>query len=328
MLIVLLTASILVISGCRFFGPTDKTKGELMNPYEAEVHIGTEGLAVSFIKGQPPSNVWEGTDFPITIKIQNRGAYDIQNGRLAITGNLYFVPQEGEELSLAFDLAGKSLFNPDGEFAFEEYQATAGTVDMDKTDSFFIVACYPYRTFASATICINPRVIDIEDSAPRRECDIVPLSLVGGQGAPVAVTGVNEEIVHLGENMIRLVLKISVSNAAKGKVVKSSAYEKDCSRMALVPDEVGVIEINNIAFSSYRLGSETDEYSIKCQNLRSDRTFTLDSSGKFTLECYADIDLGFIGATAFTTPLTVELSYGYSELSEKRSLTIKNSPII
>jgi hypothetical protein len=325
-LIAALVALAFIISGCRIFGPTDKTPGEPLTPYEAEIHKGLGGLEMAFVKGQPPSTVWEKENFPITLRIQNRGAFDIQDGRLAITGNLYFVPQENTELSLAFDLDGKSLFNPEGGFSFEEYQATAGEVDADKTDSFFIVACYPYETFASATICINPRVIEIEDSAPPRECIVGPISIIGGQGAPVAVTGIDEEIMHLGEDMIRLSLKISVSNAGKGKVVKTSSYDKDCEKMALSMDEVGVIEVKDIQFSSYRLGS--DEYSIKCQNLKSDRTFTLDASGKFTLECYADMNLAYIGASAFTTPLTIELSYGYSQLSDPKSLIIKNSLIV
>jgi hypothetical protein len=323
---VLVIILMLIISGCRIFGPTDKTKGEVLSPYEAEIHKGLGGLEMTFIKGQPPTSVWEKTNFPITIRIQNRGAYDIQNGRMAITGNLYFVPQENTELSLAFDLVGKSLFNPEGGFSFEEYQATAGEVGADKTDSFFIVACYPYETFASATICINPRVIEIEESAPPRECIVAPIALVGGQGAPVAVTGIDEEIIHIGENKIRLALKISISNAGKGKVVKTDSYDKDCEKMALSMGEVGVIEVKDIQFSSYRLGSE--DYSIKCQNLNSDRTFTLDASGKFTLECYADMDLAYIGASAFTTPLTIDLSYGYSQLSDSKSLKIKNSLIV
>jgi hypothetical protein len=324
MLLVLL---IVILSGCNKFGPTDKTKGELITPSQAELHKGTEGLSMEFVKGQPPSGVWEGESFPITVKIQNNGAYNIQNGRMKMTGNLYFVPEFESDISSSFDLEGKSQFNPEGEFSFEKYQATAGTVDEDKTDSFFIVACYPYKTIASASICINPRVISAEDSAaPSGECKSGSISLSGGQGAPVAVTSIDEELTPLGENEIRLILKIHISNLGKGKVVKNDAYSNDCEGVALLPDDAGVINVRSVSFSSYRLDS--NEYSVKCQNLKSDNTFALDPSGKFTLECYADLDLGFIGATAFTTPLNVELDYGYSQLSESKSIIIKNSDII
>jgi hypothetical protein len=316
----------LIFAGCYKFGPTDKTRGELIKPYEAEFHKGFDGLAMEFVKGQPPSSVWENTEFPITIRIQNRGAYDIFNGRLKITGNLYFAPEPEREISLAFNLEGKSEFNPEGSFSFERYLATAGTVDMDKTDSFYILACYPYKTFASAEICINPRMLEGDESNELRgECNVGSVSLPSGQGAPVSVTSVDEEMIPVGDDIFRLNLKIKVVNKGSGKVVSpdSNAYEKDCIGSPLLLQEVGEIRVDYMGFGEYRLGGS--QHSIICNNIYGSK-FRLNPSGEFILDCFADLDPGFIGSAAFTTPLTVELSYGYSQLSEMKSITIKNSP--
>lgn len=310
---------VLFITGCNIrTGPTDKTDGELIRPIEVQIHKGTKGLDLEFVKGQPPTNVWEGEAFPITLQLKNKGAYAIQRGLLAITGNLYF----GVDIDVQFELEGKSEFNPEGEFSFEKFSATAGFVDDDKTDSFFVIACYEYKTFASATLCINPRVMEIDNEIPRGECRVGTVSVSGGQGAPIAVTKIEEEILPMGQDALRLNLKIAVSNRGGGKVVNVGAYDKDCRGIALAAEEIGLVQVDEIRFSNYRLGSE--QFPIKCPNLK-DNSFTLDSSGQFTIECYADMDPEIIGSVAFTTPLLTELSYGYTQLSGSKSITIKNT---
>jgi len=312
---VIVAASLLMLTGCGRFGPTDKTKGELVT--QVDIHKGVKGLTMEFVKGQPASTIWEGTGFPITLQLKNEGAYNIQRGMLAITGNLYFTTDP----NLQFSLEGKSEFNPEGEFSFEKFDATTLLVDGDKTDSFFVMACYPYKTYASATICINPRII--EEEKRTEECSIGTVSLSGGQGAPVSVTSVEEEMIPIGDGLFRLNIKINIANNGGGRVsaYDLNTYEKDCIGLALKPEEFGLINVEGISFSSYSLNS--GEFPIKCQNAPGNK-FKLDSTGKYKLECYAKIDSEFMGSAAFTTPLTVELAYGYSQLSESKTITIKD----
>ncbi|MBW2992430.1 hypothetical protein KY345_04400 [Candidatus Woesearchaeota archaeon] len=323
---VILVVCLLIFTGCdiikRRIGPTEKEEGELVTPKEAEYHKGFKGVEVEFVKGQPPTNVWENTDFPITLKIQNKGAYDIDIGLLAITGNLYFIADEAQQ-GISFELEGKSQFNPEGEFGFEKFSATAGTVEDDTTDSFFVVACYPYKTYASATICINPRVLEI-DKAPEGECEVKTISLSGGQGAPVAVTKVEEEITPMGPDVLKLSLKIYVSNKGGGKVVSTerNVYENGCRGGPIGVEDIGLINVDDIRFSGYRLGG--GEYIIECPNLKGNK-FRLDSSGEFIIECFANLDLLTIGSVAFTTPLLVELGYGYNQITGPQSITVKNT---
>lgn len=300
-------------------GVTERKEGELITPTEAEIHKGFKGLSMEFVKGQPSDSVWEDSEFPITLKIKNEGAYDIQRGLIAVTGDLYFstVPD------LAFSLEGKSEFNPEGEFSFEKFPATTVWVDEDKTDSFFVIACYPYKTYASATICINPRIL--ETGVIEGECVVGSVLLPNGQGAPIAVMQVEEQIIPAGEGIMRLNLKIHVADKGGGKAVAAGSYRKDCGGLALAPHEVGEIMVSNIQFSNYRLAKDY-EYEIICPNLK-DNKFRLDSNGEFVIECFADIDLEVVGSVAFTTPLVTELSYGYTQLSEPKTIIIRNSPL-
>jgi len=319
-LIIIIT---LLLTGCNLIkktGPTDKTKGELITPTEAQIHKGTKGLTIEFVKGQPPASTWENIEFPIIVRIQNEGAHDIQRGLLAITGGLYFIADQ----KINFGLEGKSEFNPEGGFSFEKFPATTGTVESDKTDTFFVIACYEYKTYGSATICINPRIME-EDNLPRGECKTGTVTLSGGQGAPIAVTKIEQEIIPIGENTLKMNLKIHVSNQGGGKAItkERDAYMKDCTGQPLTTDELGKITVDQIMFSNYRLGSI--QAGITCINLKEDKTFVLDKTGQYIIDCYAEMDPASIGSAAFTTPLLIELSYGYSQTSSSKSITIKNT---
>ena len=304
-----------MLTGCSKFGPTDKTKGELTT--QVNTHTGNTGLKIDFVTGQPSTYVWEKSQFPITVKLQNMGAYDIVNGFLTITGNLYF----GLTPYIPFNLAGKSQFNPEGEFSFQQFSATAAEVDEDKTDTFFVIACYPYKTYASAPICINLRNEDVEN-IPKEECKVGSISLSSGQGAPVAITSIDEQIIPLNNDISTLTLKIHVANKGGGKVVAYNAYAKDCEGNALSEGELGKITVKDMRFSNYILGGETP---ITCQNLK-DNSFNLDETGQFIIDCSVKLDKVSAGSVAFTTPLTIELNYGYSQISQSKTITIRNAP--
>lgn len=319
--IIFVIVLLVVLAGCKLrTGPTEKTEGELITPTEAEIHKGFQGLTMEFLKGQPGDSMWEKTEFPITVKVNNGGAHDIQRGILTVVGNLYF----STDPDLQFNLEGKSKFNPEGGFSFEKFTARTVEVDEDKTDTFFVLACYSYKTYASSTICINPRVMEI-DTTEEGECKVGSISLPGGQGGPLAVTQVDEFIVPVGEGVLRLNLKIHVSDKGGGRIVAVNSYMKGCGGQILTPKEVGEVKVESIQFSNYRLGIE-QEHAIICPNLE-DNKFRLNPEGQFIIECWADLDSEAIGTAAYTTPLVTELSYGYTQLSEPKTITIKNSPI-
>ena len=162
----------------------------------------------------------------------------------------------------------------------------------------------------------------MEEERKTEECSIGTVSLSGGQGAPVSITSVEEEMIPMGEGLFRLNIKISVANNGGGKVVAydRNAYEKDCTGLALKPEEVGLINIEGVKFSKY--GLNIGEFPISCINAPGNK-FRLDSTNKYKIECYAKLDSEFVGSAAFTTPLTIELAYGYSQLSESKTITIK-----
>src|SRR3989338_3068783 len=51
-----------------------------------ELQTGTKGLTMNFVKGMPPSENYEKTDFGVGLEIRNQGAWDVTNAKIRIGG--------------------------------------------------------------------------------------------------------------------------------------------------------------------------------------------------------------------------------------------------
>jgi hypothetical protein len=82
---------------------------------DTQFRKGSEGLQMSFLDNLPPQEILAGDRFSIGINLENRGAYDITEGRITLSGyqpNQYaFVGGSSQ----TFQLEGKSQFVSQGE---------------------------------------------------------------------------------------------------------------------------------------------------------------------------------------------------------------------
>ncbi|MEM3154934.1 MAG: hypothetical protein QW165_05240 [Candidatus Woesearchaeota archaeon] len=282
----ILVTMLVLLAACQFGVPVKPRQ-------QPEVHIftGTTGLEASFNEASI-SNLLMCQQSDLYVDIKNTGATDIVDGMaLFIFEDQYFQPLSGR--SRKFSLEGKSQYNPKGGFDQVHFRMRNTGIlpqfESYKTDVIFR-ACYKYATFASAQVCIDP---DIANLNPRKICRSQPVVLPGGQGAPVAVTRVEPLMVPEG-NQVRPVFAIYVQHMGRGAVVHPEGVEAACAG--------GPQQLNYAVARAYIQNRE-----LMCEPAE----VRIESGRESRIICQLD-DLLFGEATGtFTTILSVQLDYGY-----------------
>jgi hypothetical protein len=183
---------------------------------------------------------------------------------------------------------------------------------LDQTrQSLLLTSCYQYTTYADPVVCIDPEPL----SESRKVC--IPRSRTwnGGNGAPVAVTSVEQE-----NTPRKIIFRINVRNVGRGTVYDAGALEK-CSPYyprRTTPADLNVVDLGDVRVGTMGLAGRGGRAGITCfpERIRLDPT---TRSGSTT--CTYPIEYGDI-KSAYQTPLVIELWYGYSEVVQ-RDLFIK-----
>ena len=270
-------------------------------------HTGTKGLEMKFYQNAPPDRIYRNTGLDVMIEYSNKGAYNIQGGKIYLSGYdpkyLSFSPASVEN----FMAEGKSVFNPDGKITqtltFSDNAAGSGIpAGVDKIkQTIKATACYTYKTEASFDVCINPKTIN---SITEDICKIGSISVGSGQGAPISITKVEEEIYQ-----DTLQFRIYFQNVGGGTVMKPLAINKCDTSLNRV--DANKIQVNEVSFS---------DKTMRCEP---QNPVNVDDSGKGFIFCPYKGDLG---QSAYKTTLKVELEYGY-RTSIQKEIEIQKSPI-
>jgi hypothetical protein len=299
---------LMCIPGCRLMQPK---KGLDSEPEKIEYRKGTHALEMAFLENFPRDEIKEGQAFQAIIEVQNKGAYDINDLVLSLTGikEQYTQVLDQPKLKIIENLAGKSLDYPEGSKEIVTFNLkNEKRLPTDKhTELIKIDACYKYQTIASAEICINPSSqIVVAQSAISCPQDKT-VSLSGGQGAPIAITKIEQITtpVNIEQGIYELDLKLHISHLGKGNVF----LEQGCNNG-------GIVRIQDINFHNYQLGR-----GISC-DFEGERTFVLEKKDNI-LKCNAQIDSA-IGT--FTTPLIITLEYWYEDSISKTIEVEKTQP--
>jgi hypothetical protein len=238
-----------------------------------------------------------------------------QHGRLmiALFSYLDFTLNGGQE----FLLAGDTYEFPGGEVSY--YPFTGKVIDwpagLDQTEqNLLLTSCYQYTTFADPIVCIDPDPI----SDNKKVCTPKSKTWSGGQGAPVAVTSVEQE-----NTPKKIIFRINVKNIGPGTVYDLGELER-CS--PYYDGRVTAEHLNKIYLGDVRVGnvglrsSESANAGITCYP----EVIRLDPNTKSgTTTCTYPVQYSNL-KSAYQTPLVVELWYGYSE-TQKRTVTIKRA---
>ncbi|MEE9525496.1 MAG: hypothetical protein V3V78_02710 [Candidatus Woesearchaeota archaeon] len=259
-----------------------------LEPEVIEYHKGFDGLEITSVKNLPPNEILKGTEFVIGLELRNKGAYDIEDGLIMIYGfpKGYALITRPE---FYFDIEGKQPGFPEGGYGIINFNIKGADLPERMKEypaAYTIKANYRYQTEAGTEVCINPFVYSYMKTK-ETVCEPKEVVLKKGQGAPVAVTRVQQSFAPIG-NKIQVTFIINIENKGDGKVIDKVYLDE--VRLANVPLSCEPQEITL---------KEKEESSIICT------TETLVSSG------------------AYISPLSVKFNYIYSQVLDKK-LTIKS----
>lgn len=315
---------------------------------EGEYHVGNQGLVINFLRNSPPSKMYEQTDFKIALELRNKGTCDV--GPSSEFGCRGLVKVEGFDPTIIRglgtygqwaespytdyftkeipDMPGKSVYNTEGSYNTVTFPTSGESLfgelpeGLDKYPATILAtACYTYLTEATPIVCVDPDPfgIQIEDKV----CTIRDVTLSGGQGAPVAVTKVETNVIKEHEQKY-LQFKIFVENSGNKGSKKTSSEGVGAVGTGIVvdpdamEDEFGngncirpqYSEINKVLVSGRLSGTEfgiTHQGTIA--NCQPDTyRINLDDSGKGYIICKVQIPSS---GEAYTAPLHIRLYYGY-----------------
>ena len=313
----------ILILGCNTSSST-KTKNVV------NVRLGFNGLAMEYMKNTPPVKVFEGETFPIIIKIRNNGAYSILNEEKTIlslgvekdyTQKIQLLESgrikkiEGTDKPIdnaaAFNIEGRSIINIKGEEEVVSYNVVAGKVDpQSETHASTVVAtlCYPYQTILDSSVCIDPDVSNL--NLGKKACKVQDLTFNDGQGASVAVTKIEVSMLPAqistesqSGNIVPQFL-IFIENRGQGTVIKKDVVNKFC-----IESDTSHTNINIVNVQAFLSDKQLDCRKDKNEDIK--KTFVKLKDKKELIRCTLQEGIS-TSNDAFSSPLNVILSYGYT----------------
>lgn len=208
---------------------------------------GTNGLELTLLPNMPPKEILEGSPFRIGVQVQNRGAYDVSRAAVSVVGlNEAWTPLLIHDIELP-TLLGRSLDAPEGDFFIAEFPGQNRGLPPGAAEyrsKFWVIAEYDYTSIAQTDVCINPELfVGLERGTG--SCTVRNSISLSGQGAPVAVTRV-EEIITPGETSATVQFTFTVENRGGGELV-SPIRVRDATlanrRMRCSPEEIEPVDL-------------------------------------------------------------------------------------
>ncbi|MBI2208669.1 hypothetical protein HYU50_04185 [Candidatus Woesearchaeota archaeon] len=297
---------LIVLSGCK--GTSNKSITD------EDVRKGFDGLAMTFTKNAPPDKVFEQSIFPIGIELKNKGASDIVKGFLVMGFEKEYVDAL-KEAKETFDIKGKSIFNLNGDGEFKTLNAQAkkvGSQSETHPSTILATACYPYRTVLGTSVCIDTDVFGKQ--LRKKACQAKDLEFTNGQGAPIAITKVEVRMLPDADNDPNKVIPhfiIYIENKGNGEVVAEDKIEDVCSKKPLGFKDFNMVNIR----------ASLSDKELNCNLGEAEKAEARLREKKDIIRCTLEEGVQS-NRDAFTSPLKIELDYGYT-LTISKDITIE-----
>ena len=283
-------------------------------------YTGSVGLEMRFLEGMPPHEIYVGDQgIGVTLEIYNKGtqyigttgANNVGDGMIRLSGfdTNYFNPTPVDG-AYNFQAEGKSEYNPFGEiYTIKEFvnanPVTLSTGVSSLSQTIKATACYPYRTKSAEKICIDS---DVRNLIKDKACQVHDVT-TNGQGAPISITRIEEDIISGGSGHGDVIFKIYFSNTGGGDIyydgVSLGSSVGLCDQNNLNYNHMNVIKLNHI-----RLGEGSD-FVASCSPTTKRLT---GNQGYIMCKCEGCVDPNL---QAYETVLYTELEYGYRQSIQK-----------
>ncbi len=274
---------------------------------------GSQGLITYFETNQPPSTIYSDQEFLTTLRVENKGAFDVGGAFDAvylsgfepniITG----IPTQGAKIP---KITGKTKFDTQGG---RDWTTFKGNIYLPQGVDFYDVdlqatTCYKYETLASGNVCIDPNPF----STTRRQKTCTPGNVaLGTQGAPIAVSNIKVEAAPQKTRF-----EITITNSGGGIVFREDGNAlKRCSPY----DTEGLKfeDVDSIRILDIKVGDTSIQ---PCKNVNNGYLRLVNGRG--TIYC----EMATSGSTEYVTNIKAELSYGYQSQLTKRTRIINVNP--
>jgi len=262
---------------------------------------------MEFLTNAPPSETYEEIPFNIGILLKNAGAYDVKGGIISFTVEEDYIelPNKGD---IRFNLNGKSVALPIGDQKTEmirtKTKKISGQSEMH-TSKILVSICYPYQTKKNVDVCIDTDMYGIKNM--KKVCNVKDIALTT-QGAPIAITKIESEMLSSDdETIVKPSFKIYIKNVGGGIVFAKENINNVCSSAPLKYEEMNAVKIK-VMMSGEELQCREEILKLK--------------ENKDNVRCTLENGISTEKAI-YTTPLTIELSYGYSTSMSKDILIKK-----
>ena len=279
----------LFLVGCQLGGTTP-------TPGPQFYATGTQGLDVR-VNTLSNNQLFMCEEGEVLLDLHNLGTSDIAQGIYTLTIEDQILKPVGKTKKQgSYSLEGRSAVNPVGGYTQLGFRFKTNNLpaQLETYQTPFIFnACYPYATSANIPVCIDPT----RDPQAARSCKTTPVSGKGGQGAPVLVTLV-EPLMVVQDNAVLPTFIVHIANAGKGRVVSTDSLGFACGNGGGTPS------------SKVRVMAQLQDEQLKCLPEMVDLR-----QGETKVTCMSNTYFGAAEGRAnqgtFTTPLTVQLEYGY-----------------
>ncbi len=309
--IVLMALSILLLAACSRV-PAGERPLDTAQALQA-VQTGTQGVELTLLGDYPPALIYDQNELVAIIEVNNRGNHDLEPEDCfvqisgfdsnIITGN-FNQPRSCAD-GLGGPLEGKNVYNVQGssnqvEFRSSNILLPQNVFEYNPTLNF--LSCYNYHTIANPSVCVDPLFYQI--TSQQKSCLPLDVSMAGGQGAPVGVNYVGVDMAGS-----KAVFEISVRNFGTGRVLSPNADIRSCGQASLEYTDLDKVEYTVQMSGGNLIDCKPRDGIVRLNN----------NLGKIV--CQFDIP----GASAFDTPLMIDLDYSYIQ-SFTKPLKIVQTP--
>jgi len=201
----------------------------------------------------------------------------------------------------SIELEGRNQNNPAGEMDVLDFPATIMTLPPSLEQfqqRIMITSCFSYATHASTMVCIDPEPY----SNVRKACTPLTVGLSGGQGAPVAVTSIEQ---RPGRGRTTFTINVKLSKTGTDDILYDyyQLYKCNPASGAIVKtNDKNVIDVGYVHLSN-------QDITMSCLP---DQRIRLDESGNGQIVCSIDLPAN-MPSSAYEAPMEIELWYGYSK---------------
>tara|TARA_Y100000310_G_scaffold322787_1_gene382269 strand:- start:2394 stop:3242 length:849 start_codon:yes stop_codon:yes gene_type:complete len=281
------------------------------------------------VQNNPPARQFDDEPLNVLVEVHNDGATDIVDGQAFIflsgfdSSLITGVSTFGERVE---DLEGRDIDLPEGAFTVVNFVANVRDLRSRNIEQYepnlLVTACYEYETIANPEICIDGDPYSISQSQKVCRGDASPKNLKGSQGGPVGVTRVK---VEPSSGITRI--EMTVENIGNGLAFKPGLNFLDrCNPYdieGLDHNDINLVRLDELKIGTVDIRSSCKPLENGHIRIKSDKSSAVGGGlrGSGIVRC----ELRDINQPAFTSPLRIQLSYGYRN-SVSRDVSIIQIP--